>query len=72
MNAAMWTELMTENADDLSREIRGMTARMNEYADAMERGDKAALFELLDAGNRAKLSVEKDRNKKLRSALEGD
>lgn len=72
MNAAMWTELMTDNADNLGREVRAMAARLNEYADCMERGDKARLFELLDAGNEKKLSVEKDRQKKLQSALNAD
>lgn len=72
MNAAMWTELMTDNADNLGREVRAMAARLNEYADCMERGDRTRLFELLDAGNEKKLSVEKDRQKKLQSALNAD
>lgn len=72
MNAKMWTELMRENADDLSREVRAMARRMTEYADALDSGDDEALFRLLDSGNRMKLSVEKDRQKKLQNALSGD
>lgn len=72
MNAGMWTELMRDNADNLSREIRSMAARMTEYADALDGGDDGTLFRLLDAGNRTKLAVEKDRQKKLQNALNGD
>ncbi len=72
MNAAMWTELMRENADFLSREVRAMAGRMTEYADALDSGDDKGLFRLLDSGNRMKLAVEKDRAKKLQHALEGD
>lgn len=72
MNAGMWTELMRDNADNLSREIRSMVARMTEYADALDGGDDGTLFRLLDAGNRTKLAVEKDRQKKLQNALNGD
>ncbi len=72
MNSAMWTELMGENADNLSREVRALAARLLEYADALDSGDSAALYELLDAGNRTKLSVEKDRIKKTRSVFDGE
>ncbi len=72
MNAKMWTELMRDNADNLSREVREMAARMTEYADALDSGDDERLFSLLDAGNRTKLAVEKDRQKKLQNALSGD
>lgn len=72
MNAPMWTELMRENADNLSREVRSMAARMTEYADALDNGDDEALYRLLEAGNERKLSVEKDRLKKLQNALDGD
>lgn len=72
MNAKMWTELMRDNADNLSREVREMAARMTEYADALDSGDDERLYSLLDAGNRTKLAVEKDRQKKLQNALSGD
>ena len=72
MNAKMWTELMRDNADNLSREVREMAARMTEYADALDSDDDERLYSLLDAGNRTKLAVEKDRQKKLQNALSGD
>lgn len=72
MNAGMWTELMSENADNLSVEIRALAARLTEYADALDKGDVDCLYRLLDAGNRTKLSVEKDRVKKTRSVFGGD
>ena len=72
MNAGMWTELMSENADNLSVEIRALAARLTEYADALDKGDVDCLYRLLDAGNRTKLSVEKDRVKKTRSVFDGD
>lgn len=72
MNTAMWTELMTENSDNLGKEVRAMAARLNEYADCLENGDREKLFTLLDEGNEKKLSVEKDRLKKLQGALNAD
>ena len=72
MNAAMWTELMTDNADNLAKEVRAMAERLTEYADCMESGDRGRLYDLLDAGNRMKLAVEKDRLKKLQNALDAD
>lgn len=72
MNASMWTELMRGNADNLSREVRSMAVRLTEYADALDRGDDGALYRLLEAGNEKKLSVEKDRLRKLQNALDGD
>ena len=72
MNASMWTELMRENADNLSREVRSMAVRLTEYADALDSGDDGALYRLLEAGNEKKLSVEKDRLRKLQNALDGD
>lgn len=72
MNAAMWTELMTDNADNLAKEVRAMAERLTEYADCMESGDRGRLNNLLDAGNRKKLAVEKDRLKKLQNALDAD
>ena len=72
MNASMWTELMRGNADNLSREVRSMAVRLTEYADALDSGDDGALYRLLEAGNEKKLSVEKDRLRKLQNALDGD
>lgn len=69
MNANMWTELMSDNADYLADEIRGAAARLAEYADCLEKGDTAKLNELLDSGNTVKTALEKDRQKKLVKAL---
>lgn len=71
MNAGMWTELMSDNADYLAEEVRGVAARLNEYADSLERGDTAKLYELLDVGSNLKTSLEKDRQKKLNLVMSG-
>lgn len=72
MNPAMWTELMTDNADCLSGEIRAVAKRLTAYADCLDNKDEKGLFDLLEEGNDIKLSVEKDRLKKLSNALDED
>ena len=72
MNPAMWTELMTDNADCLSGEIRAVAKRLTAYADCLDNKDEKGLFDLLEEGNEIKLSVEKDRLKKLSNALDED
>lgn len=72
MNSRMWTELMGDNADNLSKEIRALAARLGEYVDALDDKDADRLYALLDAGNRTKLSVEKDRVKKIKNVLDFD
>lgn len=69
MNADMWTELMTDNADYLAEEVRDIADRLGAFADCLEKGDAAALHDMLERGNETKLAVEKNRGKKLAEAL---
>ncbi len=72
MNSSMWTELMLDNADNLSKEIRALASRLNEYADALDNKNKDSLNDLLETGNKKKLSVEKNRARKMHSAFGQD
>ena len=69
MNADMWTELMTDNADYLAEEVRDIADRLDAFAACLEKGDAAALHDMLERGNETKLAVEKNRGKKLAEAL---
>lgn len=69
MNADMWTELMTDNADYLAEEVRDIADRLGAFADCLKNGDAAALHDMLERGNETKLAVEKNRGKKLAEAL---
>lgn len=69
MNADMWTELMTDNADYLAEEVRDIADRLDAFAACLEKGDAVALHDMLERGNETKLAVEKNRGKKLAEAL---
>lgn len=58
LSPAMWSELMTENADYLGEELDCLIDRLSEYRDALKSGDKPRLYELLAEGNEIKLSVD--------------
>lgn len=57
LNADMWTKLMLDNQDNIAVEIRGLMARLNQYATAIESGDEATLKQLFEAGNQSKAEV---------------
>ena len=58
LNAAMWTELFQENADYLVEEIDGFMEQMAKYKTALLNNDRDRLMEILEEGNRIKLSFE--------------
>lgn len=58
LSPAMWSELMTENADYLAEELDCLIDRLSEYRDALKTGDKQELYKLLAEGNEIKLSVD--------------
>jgi len=58
LNAAMWTELFQENADYLVEEIDGFMKRLAEYKAALLSNDRDRLMDILEEGNRIKLSFE--------------
>ncbi len=54
MNASMWTELFTANADNLTEEIGVVIGELERYRDALSRGDEGELRELIEQGSIAK------------------
>ncbi len=58
LNAPMWAELFMENRDCLLSELNILIDNLNQYKDAMERGDMAELTRLLDEGKRRKEEVD--------------
>ena len=50
----MWTELMLDNADFLSDELKILMEHLREYAEALEARDENRLRDLLKEGREAK------------------
>ena len=59
LNPAMWTELMTENADFLTGELNGLIERLSLYRDALSARDEEALRQLLADGAKEKERLDK-------------
>ena len=58
LNADMWTELFLDNDDNLLREVEGIIARLQEYADALRARDAETLHALLKAGSDRKEQID--------------
>lgn len=58
MNAAMWTELFLDNADNLVIELDCVMAELMRYRDALVAGEGATLRDLLEEGSQAKLRAD--------------
>ncbi|NMF55565.1 prephenate dehydrogenase [Collinsella sp. KGMB02528] len=54
LNASMWAELMTDNAQYLSQELTCLIDSLSAYRDALDRKDEEQLKELLAEGDRIK------------------
>ena len=54
LNPDMWAELFLENADNLSAELGGLIGELQKYNDAIDKGDRERLTELLAEGKRMK------------------
>jgi len=54
LNPEMWAELFLDNRDYLEDEIRTLISNMEEYRDALEKGDRDELVRLLVDGKRRK------------------
>ena len=63
LNPTMWSQLMMENRAELSAELAELICHLSAYKEALDAGDEARLFTLLDAGNRRKLSIDTRSNK---------
>jgi len=58
LNADMWTELFLENREFLLPEIEGILRSLEQYADAIRRGDAETLRALLEEGKACKERVD--------------
>lgn len=58
LNASMWAELMTDNAQYLSQELTYLIDSLAAYRDALEKKDEEQLEELLVEGDRIKRALD--------------
>ena len=58
LNASMWAELMTDNAEYLSQELTYLIDSLVAYRDALEKKDEGQLEELLAEGDRIKRALD--------------
>lgn len=58
LNPGMWSELMMDNADNLSREISTLIENLALVRDALDARDQTALFDLLADGDRIKRALD--------------
>ena len=58
LNASMWAELMTDNAQYLSQELTYLIDSLAAYRDALEKKDERQLEELLAEGDRIKRALD--------------
>lgn len=58
LNASMWAELMTDNAQYLSQELTYLIDSLAAYRDALEEKDEEQLKELLAEGDRIKRALD--------------
>lgn len=58
LNASMWAELMTDNAQYLSQELTYLIDSLAAYRDALEKRDEGQLEELLAEGDRIKRALD--------------
>lgn len=58
LNASMWAELMTDNAQYLNQELTYLIDSLAAYRDALEKKDEGQLKELLAEGDRIKRALD--------------
>ena len=64
LSPEMWAQLTVDNKDFLVKEINELINNLNDYKNALEKGDKDKMIELLADGNDKKLQSEKMRRSK--------
>lgn len=69
LNPGMWTELFSDNRDNLIEAVKMIEDALREYRLALESDDKDRLFALLDRANRTKEAVEADAKRKKQEAI---
>ena len=63
LNPKMWSELMIENGDNLSKELDEFIENLQKYSVALKNSDRVELEQLLSEGNERKLLID-TKNKK--------
>lgn len=63
LNPKMWSELMIENGDNLSKELDEFIENLQKYSVALKNSDRVELEKLLSEGNERKLLID-TKNKK--------
>jgi prephenate dehydrogenase len=58
LNGKMWTELMMDNRDMLSKELDELIFHLTEYKNALQENDENKLLDLLESGNNRKLKID--------------
>ena len=58
LNAAMWTELFLDNADNLVEELDRVSVELGRFRETLAQGDAARLKALLEEGSEAKLRAD--------------
>lgn len=58
LDPQLWTSLMSENADNLSKELEQLIQHLKEYKDALDRKDREELNRLLKEGNDRKIAID--------------
>ena len=59
LNADMWSQLMIDNKDKLTDELKTLIDNLNRYLTALQNGDEEGLKELLAEGNARKNAIDK-------------
>ena len=60
LNEGMWSELFLCNREALLDELNGIIGHLEEYRDALEKGDRDGLQRLLKAGSDRKKRIDRD------------
>lgn len=63
-NPALWAEILTDNGDNLSKELRAAAATLTKLAAAAETGDRRKVKSIINAGRVARESLLKMRSRK--------
>jgi len=58
LNPTMWTELFLDNKDNLLKQLTILQDKLNEFKEALEKGDADALKKLLESGTKMKETAE--------------
>lgn len=63
LNPKMWAELMSENGDNLSKQLDELISNLQKYSVALKNNDVYELEKLLSEGNERKLLIDKNNKK---------